>query len=174
MNPIQIIQARVDHVDHIIQIGKESVFDAHRESCSKEILDAFIESNYNPMAIRAEIEDPKNCYQIICFNGEPVGFSKSVFNANHDAIQSNHVTKLDRIYLLNKFQGVKLGYELMRFNIDYSKQLGQSGMWLYTWIGNKKAINFYSKMGFEIIGSHDFHISGGHTNPNHHMYLHFD
>jgi ribosomal protein S18 acetylase RimI-like enzyme len=46
-------------------------------------------------------------------------------------------------------------------------------MWLYTWTGNERAVSFYLKAGFKIIGSHNFKISATHSNPNHRMLLEF-
>jgi len=46
-------------------------------------------------------------------------------------------------------------------------------MWLFVWTENHKAINFYKKAGFKIVGQHDFQISATHSNPNHQMLLTF-
>jgi diamine N-acetyltransferase len=101
------------------------------------------------------------------------GFSKINLNATHSNIAGENATKLDRIYLLKEYQGLKLGFELLKFNIDFSKNNNQSGIWLFTWTGNTKAIDFYHKIGFEIIGSHDFYVAQTHYNPNYQMYLNF-
>lgn len=78
---------------------------------------------------------------------------------------------MERIYLLKEFYGLQLGLELFQFNVNLSKSNGQKGMWLFVWKENKRAVNFYQKMGFKIIGEHDFRISPNHTNPNHQMLL---
>ena len=69
------------------------------------------------------------------------------------------------------FHNLKLGWELFNFNVKQSKAQQQVGMWLHTWTENQKAINFYSKAGFKIIGHHDFKISETHCNPNYQMLL---
>jgi ribosomal protein S18 acetylase RimI-like enzyme len=83
------------------------------------------------------------------------------------------VTKLERLYLLKEFYGRNLGAELFNFNLNLSKEAGEKGLWLYVWKGNDRAIRFYQKQGFEIVGSHDFKISETHHNPNHQMFLKF-
>lgn len=92
-------------------------------------------------------------------------------NASHPNIAAENVTKLDRIYLLKEFFGLKLGLQLFNFNIELCKYHKQSGIWLYTWIGNTRAINFYRKAGFKIIGSHKFYVTNTYYNLNHHMFL---
>ena len=84
---------------------------------------------------------------------------------------SKNVTKLDRIYLLKEFYGLKLGLELLNFNIRLARNNKQSGIWLYTWTGNKRAIDFYLKAGFTITGSHKFYVTETYYNLNHLMFL---
>jgi len=84
---------------------------------------------------------------------------------------SSAYAKLERIYLLEEYHGRKLGLRLLEFNIELAKKAGQHGMWLYTWIENQRAIDFYLRCGFEIIGKYDFRISASHVNPNHQMLL---
>lgn len=168
---ISIFRATPKDYKTIANIGKISVAEAHRESCTAADLNEFIETNYNFDAIKSELSDTNNIYHIITFNEKPAGFSKIILNAAHANINEKHVTKLDRIYLLKEYHDLKLGFELMKFNIEFSKQHHQSGMWLFTWTGNKRAINFYLKTGFTIIGNHDFKVTETHSNPNHHMLL---
>ena len=171
---ISIIKAGEKDYRYIVSIGKISVAEAHRGSCSVEDLNQFLETNYNDDAIRKELSDTKNTYHILNFNENPVGFSKIILNAGHPGIEQKNVTKLDRIYLLKEFFDLKLGFELLKFNIELSKRNHQSGMWLYTWVGNTRAVNFYLKTGFTIIGSHDFKVTETHFNPNHHMFFNYD
>ncbi|MEO8085431.1 MAG: hypothetical protein ABI763_01350 [Bacteroidota bacterium] len=56
-------------------------------------------------------------------------------------------------------------------NIELSKRNHQAGIWLFTWIHNRKAVNFYLQTGFTIIGSHEFKVTETRYNPNHQMYF---
>lgn len=170
---ISFISATQKDAPTIVNIGKVSVKEAHLGSCPEEILDEYLSKHYNNEAIQNELADTNNIYSIITYNGVPAGFSKIVFNAPHAAINRSNTTKLDRIYLLKEFQGAKLGYELLQYNIELAKNNGQSAIWLFTWVGNKKAIEFYTKVGFTIIGSHEFHVAKDVYNTNHHMLLDF-
>ena len=168
---ISVIKATEKDFQSIVDIGRISVAQAHRDSCAPEDLNDYMERNYNPHAIQQELSDPKNIYHIICYNSIPAGFSKIVLNAAHPNIVAKNVTKLDRIYLLKEFFGLKLGLELLNFNISLAKNNHQSGIWLFTWVGNNRAVDFYLKTGFTIIGSHKFYVTETHYNLNHHMVL---
>lgn len=80
---------------------------------------------------------------------------------------------MERLYLLKEFHDLKLGFELFQFNMALSNKNNQRGIWLYVWKQNSRAIDFYLKNGFLIIGSHNFKISATHSNPNHQMLLMF-
>lgn len=171
---ITINRAAAIDASTIVDIGLISVEEAHRGSCAPEELNEYLKKHYNTVAIGEELSDEKNIYHIIKADGEAAGFSKIILNSAHADIEQSNVTKLDRIYLLSKFFSLKLGFELLQFNIELAKANGQCGIWLYTWTGNTRAINFYQKNGFEIIGSHHFQVTESRYNLNHHMLLRFD
>ena len=168
---VSIIKATEKDTTSIVNIGKESVLEAHKDSCSVEDLNEYLEKNYNNDAIKEELNDTNNIYHIIHYNGNPVGFSKIILNVRHPNIVAENVAKLDRIYLLKEFYGLKLGLALLNFNIGLSRNNIQSGIWLFTWTGNNRAINFYLKAGFTIIGSHKFYVTKTYYNLNHQMFL---
>lgn len=171
---ISIRKATESDSDLISSIGSVSVLESHRESSPPEIMSEFLERNYNAYAIRQELHDPNNIYYMIDHDGQPAGFSKIILNARHPTIAAENVTKLDRIYLLKEFYGLKLGLELLNFNIDFSKKHDQSGMWLYAWVGNRRAIDFYLKAGFVIIGHHKYFVTETHYDESHLMFLDFN
>lgn len=168
---ISVKRATAEDHRPIVAIGKIAVAEAHRDSTSAENLNEYLEKNYNDHAIKEELDDPNNIYHIISYNGNPVGFSKIILNAKEPGIVAENVTKLDRIYLLKEFYGLKLGLELLNFNIRLAGNNKQSGIWLYTWTGNTRAIDFYLKAGFTIIGSHKFYVTDTYYNLNHLMFL---
>lgn len=173
LKKISITKATKRDIMSIVGIGRLSIVESHRGSCSVEVMNEFLERNYNNNAIQEELRDKNNIYNIINYNGKHVGFSKIIFNAAHPNIATGNVTKLDRIYLLKEFYGLKLGLELLNFNIKLSRNNNQSGMWLYAWIGNNRAIDFYLKAGFTIIGSHKFFVNKTHYDLSHQMFLNF-
>lgn len=170
---ISVIRASERNSELIANIGTLSVEESHRGSSSAEVMNEFLENNYNGNAIREDLKDVSNIYHIINYQDKPAGFSKIILNSRHENIASENITKLDRIYLLKEFYGLQLGHELLNFNIKLSKTNNQSGIWLYVWIGNTRAIGFYQKAGFEIIGSYKFYVTKTHYDVSHQMFLRF-
>ncbi len=166
-----IVKAGLKDAGIVAHIGRVSVEEAHRDSCSVKDMNEFLIATYNEEAVTSELANSANLYHLINFNGQTAGFSKIIFNATHPNIERKNITKLDRIYLLKEFYHQHLGFELLKYNIDLAKNNHQSGIWLFTWVGNTRAVNFYLRNGFNIIGSHKFKVTETHYNDHYQMFL---
>lgn len=168
---INLQQAIAADAGLIAGIGAKTFLESHGNSAPAADIESYVAVKFDPKAIVEELNDPDNIFHIIYYQAKAVGYSKIIFNTPHPLISSGTVTKLERFYLLEEFHGRKLGLKLIEFIVSLSKDAGQAGMWLYVWTQNLRAISFYKKNGFEIIGNTDFRISATHSNPNHVMYL---
>ncbi|NJB72667.1 ribosomal protein S18 acetylase RimI-like enzyme [Saonia flava] len=168
---INIVKGRIQDSELLAKISKQAFLDSHGNSANKSEIDTYIAENFSIERFEKELIDPNIDYRIIFCKSKEAGYSKIVLNKDNEAVEKSNNTKLDRLYLLKEFYGQNLGSKLMGFNIESSKNSGQNGMWLFVWIENQRAINFYTKIGFKIVGSYDFKISETHSNPNHIMYL---
>ena len=157
----------------IAQLGRTPFVESHGQSANDKSISNFLESNYTSEALTIELNNPKFIYFIVEFNKQPVGFSKIILNTEHTLMEEKSISLLDRIYLLEEYHNKKLGWILFQYLVDYTKAKNQKGMWLHTWIENKKAITFYQKAGFQIIGDYDYKIDETHSNPNHVMYMEY-
>jgi ribosomal protein S18 acetylase RimI-like enzyme len=166
-----IVRATVTDAKLLVSIGKRSFIESHGMSASKEDIDEYVSIKFNESTFSEELQDTGNHFYIIYYNQTPVGYSKIIFDVSHQNIGFKNVTKLERLYVLKEYHQLKLGLELFNFNVQQSKKHQQAGMWLFVWTENARAINFYNKVGFKIIGSHEFKISKTHSNPNHQMLL---
>lgn len=168
---IDIIRATVADSTLIAVTGAQSFTESHGHSAAPVHIAAYIQEKYTEPVVHAELEDERNIFHILYQDQEVAGYSKIIPDAAHPAIIQAHVTKLERLYLLRPFYGKNLGVTLFNHNLEWSKSHGQSGMWLNVWTQNERAVGFYRKHGFKIIGNYDFPITATHANPNYHMLL---
>jgi ribosomal protein S18 acetylase RimI-like enzyme len=168
-----IIKAQEKDCQILTDIGKISFIESHGSSASSDDINQYVSTKYTNEVFKTELNDTKNIYHLIKYKNEPAGYSKIILNDQFANIQLENVAKLERLYLLKEFYNLKLGLELLYFNIELAKQNNQIGMWLFVWKENHKAFDFYKKMGFEIIGDYNFKISETHSNPNHQLLLRF-
>lgn len=168
-----ILRATEDDTLSLCELSKQTLLESHGKSAPKEDMDDYILKKYNPETLKAELRDTGNIYHLLYHNGVLAGFSKIILNVPYKEGVDQNMTKLDRIFLLKEVYDLKLGVELFNFNLNLMKKHRQTGVWLYAWTGNERAIKFYTRNGFKIVGSHDFKISENHSNPNHQMFLDF-
>lgn len=166
---IEIRKANLNDLEILLKIGRQTFVESHGHSCSKKDLENYIEKAFDPENFKKELADINNIFHLLYFNKQAAGFSKIIPNVRVN--EHKNITKLERIYVLKEFYDKKLGSALMDFNITLSKKLNQAGMWLYVWTENQRAVNFYLKKGFTIVGKYNFKISETHSNPNHQMLL---
>jgi diamine N-acetyltransferase len=170
---ISISQADVSDAYTIATIGAQSFLESHAHSGPAADIDAYVLAKYTVEAVSRELANADNIYHLIYCEGKAAGYSKIVLNSPHALVAAQAVTCLDRLYLLKEFYGLNLGRTLFDHNANIAMQAAQAGIWLYTWIGNDRAIAFYERVGFSVVGNADFRISEHHSNPNHVMYLSF-
>lgn len=170
---VKIVKATIDDWEVLTKISKQSFLESHGTSASKEDIESFTSKNYCKNAFTEELLDLANSYHLIYFNNEVAGYSKIVCNTPNINIKEQNITKLDRLYLLKAFYNKNLGSKLFDFNINVSKNNQQKGIWLAVWVENFRAIRFYEKKGFKIVGDYSFKLSNTHSNPNHIMYLQY-
>lgn len=168
-----IIKANTKDAALLSELAELTFRESHGHSAGAKDIDTYVKEKYTTGIFRNELGSEKNNYYFIYHNDQPAGYSNIIFNAPFPGSEYTNIAKLDRIYLLKEFYGVYLGTELFDFNIDLAKQHGQTAVWLYAWKENKRAVHFYTKKGFVIVGSYDFIISPSHSNPNHQMLLKF-
>jgi len=168
---ISISRTAVKDAQLLSEIAIRSFIQSHGHSADTGTINNYVTERYNPEALRKESEDDRNIFHIISHEGQPAGYSKIILNNPYESSAEKNITKLERIYVLQEFYDKKLGKELFHFNKELAKANGQSGMWLFVWIENHRAIRFYEQNGFVIIGSYDFQLSETHSNPNHQLFL---
>jgi diamine N-acetyltransferase len=166
-----IVIAKEKDAQLLADIGRASFIESHGTSALAADIDKYVSETYTNNVFKAQLSDEKNIYHIIYYDKQPAGYSKIIFNTGHSNIPIKNITKLERLYLLKEFYNLKLGLELFNFNIELSKRNNQTGMWLFVWKENQRAVSFYKKAGFEITGSYNFKLTETHSNPNHQMFL---
>lgn len=155
-------------------IAASSIIESHGHSAPAHIMQAYVDEKLTETALQLDLEDPANIYSLIYHHGQPAGYSKISYDLPIAPVAEANVTKMERLYLLKEFYGLKLGHQLMQFNIDLAKAAAQAGIWLYVWKENHRAMDFYQRTGFRIVGDGFFRLTDDHANPNWQLYLPFN
>lgn len=171
---ISIRPATIQDLQLLIEIGSRSLLESHGHSAPPQVMQSYLSEKFTEEALAAELSDPENIFNIIFYNNFPAGYSKIIYHQPLAHVPQHAITKMERLYLLQEYYSLKLGQQLLQFNIDLSRSKGEPGMWLYVWKENERAIRFYTKAGFKIIGDGWFRLTDEHANPNWQMLLTYD
>jgi len=170
---LSINKATIKDAKVLSKLSIAAFLPAHGHSASKEVIDNYISANFSAENFIKELANSDFQYHLIYYKEELAGFSKVIFNSQNQFIKDTNATKMERLYLLEKFYNLGLGKELLNFNIQLAEKNKQAGIWVFVWIENTKAIGFYKKRGFKKVGNSDFVLSPTKSNPNHNLYLKF-
>ena len=118
---VEIIKANATHSDVIVALGKQTFLESHGHSASKKDIQDYISRTYNKTVILKEFENNNVYYHLIYSDGVIAGFSKIELHTTNKNIADTNISKFDRLYILESFQGKQLGVQLFNFNIKLSK-----------------------------------------------------
>lgn len=166
-----ITKAGITDAQILAELATESFIQSHSASATLTVLENYTRKKYHAERLIKELGNTNNLYHLISHNNQLAGFSKMQLLQGCPGVTEQALSKMEQLYLLSDFKGLKLGARLMAFNIDLSKQSGQKGMWLEVWAGNKDAILFYEKFGFSIIAEEVFPLTPDHSNPAYMMLM---
>lgn len=65
---------------------------------------------------------------------------------------------LDKFYVSPDWQGKGIAMRLWQAALFFALQEGYKQLWLITWRDNGRAIRFYEKIGFRIVGTYPFRL----------------
>lgn len=170
---LQIITPDISHAEIIAKIGAQSFIESHGSSASKPDIDKYVSEKFTVEQFKKELSDTAAIFRLLYYDGMPAAYSKIIPSCANPMLSEKEVCKMERLYVLKDFYDKKLGQPLFDDSVRIAKEKGQKGIWLNVWTGNPRAIKFYEKQSFKIIGETSFKISENHSNPNYWLYLQF-
>ncbi len=123
-----------------------------------EDMDLYCANAYGEALQRKEIADPGLVTSFAEIDGRLVGFSQWRRSQSIDCVTAERPSELSRIYVARECQGRGVAQALMQDVISRAAESNCDVLWLGVWEHNSKAIAFYRKFGFEVVGDHSFTV----------------
>lgn len=119
--------------------------------------ETYCREKFSREGIEAEFSDPQSEFYFV-FDGEkPLAYLK--LNAgkapSHDW-DGSPAMQLERIYILQSFQGQGIGEQLLGFAAERARKTGAEWIWLSVWQKSPRSIAFYKRNGYTIFGVETF------------------
>jgi diamine N-acetyltransferase len=155
-------KAKPDDAICISVLGMQVFLDTYapagiRVSLAEEVL-----HNFSPPVIAEVMAKPDTTFIVAETNNHMVGFAQLTARAKDELVPLADATELNRLYIQEKFTRRGLGRKLLAHVEKTAFADGASALWLTAWIGNARALAFYSKQGYEELGSTLYTFKGEH------------
>ncbi len=155
---LHIISATNEHLNALVELGRNTFVQTYAHDNAINNLIQYLDAHFNPEQIRSELNNPNSFFYLSKKNGEYAGFLKlNTGNAQTEETEST-AFEIERIYILKKYQGQRVGTAFMDKAIEVAKAHQAPFLWLGVWEENPKAIEFYEKCGYKAFGTHTFTI----------------
>ena len=156
MEKLKIRKATYNDTDLLLTIGRQTFFEKFTENNSEENMLKYASEAYSFEKIASEVNNPNSQFYLATLNNQTVGYLKINFGEAQTELQDPQALELERIYVLNEFQGQKIGQSLFEKTLEIAKQANLNYVWLGVWEENTGAIKFYEKNGLKAFSKHIF------------------
>jgi diamine N-acetyltransferase len=154
--------ARQDDAPLLAALGAQTFSETFARDNTPQDLAEYLRKNFSPEIQSAELTQPGSLFLILEIDGAPAGYVRLLDHASDACLTESdqwnhlHLMELVRIYLLQAWTGHRLGDVLMKACIEHARMRGVEVLWLGVWERNERALAFYSRWGFESVGTHIF------------------
>jgi len=157
---IDIRPAQNNDVAKVAELGAHVFSITFGHSIPLPELQAYLDKSYSIDATTKDLEDPmKNMIVARNQKGNIVGFALLTRGTTEPCITNLEGTiELQKLYVDPAYHGYGIGKLLANKLEEMAKDQGFRNIWLGVWEENYKAQKVYEKLGYSVIGDHDFTI----------------
>lgn len=116
----------------------------------------YLAEAFTPETVAGEIADPAATTILAERAGDLVGYVRVLADHPNAAVAGACVAELSRLYASRAALGTGVGAALMRACLDEAARTGHDAIWLGVWERNARAIAFYERWGFRVVGETTF------------------
>ena len=157
---MEIVVRKIHLVDlsQLQKIGISTFSETFAEHNTKEDLEKYLKESFASEKLSAELANPNASFYFAVLNEEVIGYLKINFGNAQTELKDNKSVEIERIYVLQAYQGKKIGQLLYNKAIEIAREYKASYVWLGVWEENHKALQFYKKNGFVPFDTHIFKL----------------
>ena len=156
MGELIIRKADVRDIKLISALSITTCYEAYFEFDPPHDLADYCFNFLSPEATETEFNDPNSTFMIAELGGNAVGVIKLRENKVVECLKGRNAIEVQRIYVLEKLKGRKIGQRLIEAGAAIGREKGYEVLWLGVWDKNVAAQKFYERIGMTNVGTTDF------------------
>lgn len=155
---MQIIRINISDVPVLQELSRQTFFDTFAWANTPANMQYFLDTHFDKEKLSKEISNPHSEFYFAMVDGKAIGYLKMNYGPAQTELREDKGVEIERIYVLQEFQGQKIGKLLFEKAVQLAKERNAAYVWLGVWEKNLKAIAFYEKQGFVSFDKHTFHF----------------
>ena len=140
----------------IADLSRQTFYETFASFNSKENMDMFMNEQFAREILMKEVAAPGNIFFLAMEGEEPLGYVRLRENNNPPELNGINAIEIARIYAVTAAIGKGIGKTLMQECIRVALERKKELVWLGVWENNQRAIDFYTRWGFEKFATHVF------------------
>ena len=155
-DPVRIRLATPEDAAPLSAFAARCFREAYRELAAPEDLEAYVAGAFFDARQLAELRDPATYTLVAEGGGAWAGYAQLRWSDPPPAIRDAAAIELSRFYVDRPWQGRGVAQALMRTALEAAAAGGARVAWLGVWQRNPRAVAFYEKSGFRVVGTQPF------------------
>lgn len=161
-------QATLADAGALAEFGARLFLDSYRHLMEAGEIEAYARAHFTEERQQAELADAATT-TFLAVDPDIRGYAQLTAGARPDfPLAARRPAELKRIYVERAWQGQGVAAELLRLVEAEAEQRHCDLLWLAVWEINQRAISFYGKQGFTIVGRQGFPV-GNEVQTDHVM-----
>ena len=149
--------ARQD-ADLLAAFGAQTFFETFAEDNTPEDMAAYLQNSFSPDKQAAQIAAPGALFLIAEIDGQPCGYALLREGPLPDCVTGARAVEIGRFYVGKAWIGKGVAGKLMTACLQAAVERQCDTVWLDVWEKNPRAIAFYRKWGFAVVGTQPFQL----------------
>lgn len=147
-----------DEVIALQKIGRQTFKETFEAGNTEENLTKYLEEGFSSEKLLGELTDQNSEFHFALHEDVVIGYLKLNFGNSQTELKDDKSVEIERIYVLQEYQGKKVGQLLYEKALQIANAYKADYMWLGVWEENPRAIQFYKKNGFTEFDKHIFKL----------------
>ena len=158
MSQLSIRKATLVDIKELQEISIQTFTETYSSFNTQKNIDLYISESLSATQLTSEIKNNASSFYMVYLEINLIGYLKVNMSGAQTELVDSISIEIERIYLLKKHQGKGYGKNLIDFVIEIASNDNLYRIWLGVWSKNKKAIEFYKKLGFIKFDQHLFKL----------------
>jgi ribosomal protein S18 acetylase RimI-like enzyme len=158
MENIIVKKLTLRDIEQLQKVSKQTFLETFSAGNKEENMAKYLAEGFSLEKLTAELSTEHSVFYFALLDKNVIGYLKLNFGKSQTELKDDKALEIERIYVLQEFQGKKVGQVLYEKAMQIADHINADYVWLGVWEENPRAISFYKKNGFEEFDKHIFRL----------------